>query len=792
MPLKPFSRMGRSATRKAVNALLVAFYLISVALWFKDSISFLEAVPLSPSVGVIPFLLLAVLRLVLRERREKRRLFRIDRRDAATLILILSVATLVRIPYLTHSIGLMDSDEAVPALMGKHIAEGVRPALFYYGQFYLGSLPQHGYALLFGLFGYSIFLVKLSAFLVYLAFICVHFVLLKKIFSFLPAAAMSTFFVLPLPDLVIAGFNLGSGFPFVFLFGSLILLLTHAVVFEGDDRPIPLLGFLMGLAFWTHQISAVVIMTSALFLAPAMNLRWKKYGVLAFSFVVGAFPVVLNEMNRAFVLVRFLLPGGEGRADVLPLGRYKDLVLSLIVFEGGPVSWVVLFLLLAGSAGLVVLSLRNKNLLPSCLFVVFAVVFSIVYLLSDFGRTGILRYMYVLYPALPVLLGGIFLPLGKKAAAPALTGFFVLLFFIGNGEHSRGFLSKVKNEHGLLVRTVTAMEETGERYWMGEYWTSYLLTALSGERLIVASSTIRRYFPYKLLYDSGDGSNWVIKRDIPSAEAQASDLTNLLDSLGVPYRFLEVGPMALFYRIGGYIYPRFSFADPQKIRPNILLEKTRASDGLLELLFVKRNEIPSGGYRIHIEIPGYFSRFFPLPNEERFSFSVPYPDQEEFSVRYHLAYAGLDIPDTVRETGCILAEDDLGRFRGAVVFLAGVGPRRDSEGLKLYALRQQASFEVQNEGGPASRLIFHLHSPFQFDSPFWYGNFRQDASISINGVSLPDATLHDGDNILRFDMNQPPFRPGRNRIDFNFRYATTVSYNDLWKTSAFLENIILE
>lgn len=792
MRLKSLFRMDRATARNAVNALLVVFYLVSVVLWFKDSFSFLKAVPLPPSAGVVPLLLLAVLRFVLRERRRENPRLRLDRRDAAALILILAAATLVRIPYLTHSYGLMDSDEAIPVLMGKHIAEGARPALYFYGQFYLGSLPQHCYALLFGLFGYSVILAQLSAFIVYLVFICVHYVLLKKIFGFFPAAAMSAFFILPLPHLVTAGFNLGSGFPFVLLFGSLIFLLTHAVVFEKNDRPIPLLGFLMGLAFWTHQISAVVIVTSALFLAPVSRLRWKKYGALAFSFAVGAFPLILNEIFRAFILVKFLLPGDGGHADPLPLGSYRDLVLSLLVFERGPASWIVLFLLLAGSAGLVVLSLKNKSLRPSCLFVVFAVVFSIVYLLSDFGRAGILRYMYVLYPVLPVMLGGAFLLLGKKAAAAALAGFFILLFFVGNEEHSRDFLSTVKDEHRLLVRTVAVMEETGERYWKAEFWTSYLLTALSEERLIVASATVRRYYPYKLLYDSGDNSNWVMNRDVPVVEIQASELTDLLDSLGIPYEFREVNTMALFYRIKSDIYPRFSFADPQETRPDILLEKTGISEGLLELVFVKKNEISSGGYRIHIEIPGYFSRFFPLPDRDRFSFTIPYPIQREFSIRHHLAYAGMDIPDTIRETACVLAEEDLDRPRAAVVFLAGVGPRRDIEDRRLYALRKQASFEIDVGYGPASRLVFHLHSPFQFSNPFWYGDYRQHASISVNGIPLPDTALRDGDNILRFDISRPPFRPGRNRIDFDFRYAMIFSIHDLWKTSAYLEKIILE
>ncbi|MDW7761295.1 MAG: hypothetical protein SCM96_11770 [Acidobacteriota bacterium] len=792
MRLKSLNRINRPNARKVVRALLVVFYLLSVALWFKDSFSFLKGWPLSPLFGIVPLILLTVLRLVLREPGKKTRLFPFKRRDAAVLILILIAATLVRVPYLSHSFGLMDSDEAIPALAGKHTAEGGRPALYYYGAFFQGSFPQHYYALMFFLFGYSVFMAKLSAFLAFLAFVGVHYIFLKKIFGFLPAAAMSAFFILPIPDLVTAGFDIGSGFPVVLLFGSLIFLLTHAVVFEKSSHWLPALGFLAGLAFWTHQISVIYIATAGLFLAPVLKLQWKKYGALAFHFALGTFPLILNEIYRKFILAKFLFPEGSGRTDFSHVRRYKDLLLSLLTDGRGVLPWIVLVLLLAGSAVLIVLSLTNKKLRPALLFVVYAAVFSVAYLFSDFGHTGVIRYMYILYMVFPVLLAGAFLPFGKKIAAPALAVLLAVLFFAGNGEHSRNFRAAVKDKHVLLARTVAAMEETGEKFWMAEYWISYLLTACSREKVVVASSTIQRYYPYKLYYDSGENSNWVINRDIPQTVTLAGDLTDLLDSLGIPYGFREVETIALFHGIGSYLYPRFPFADPQKTRPDIELEKTRVSDGLLELLFVKKNDVPSGGYRIHIDIPDYFSRFFSLPAGERFSLTVPYPGQREFAVRYRLAYAGLEIPGTEREKACVLSADDLRRPRSAVVYLAGIGPRRDIEGWPMYALRKSAALEVQTGAGPAGRMTIHLHSPFQFSHPFWYGDYSQNVTVFVNGIPHMDRPLRDGVNVLRFDITRAPFRPGANRIDLDFRYAMVFSIHDLWKTAAYLEAVNFE
>ena len=115
------------------------------------------------------------------------------KRTAAALGLILGLATVTHLPFLTHSFGLMDSDEAIPALMSKHIAEGRQPPLFFYGAFFQGSFPQHFTAAFFKLFGYSVPLAKGTAFLAFALFLVVQFFLIKKPFSFGLACAAGLF-----------------------------------------------------------------------------------------------------------------------------------------------------------------------------------------------------------------------------------------------------------------------------------------------------------------------------------------------------------------------------------------------------------------------------------------------------------------------------------------------------------------------------------------------------------------------------------------------------------------------
>ena len=77
---------------------------------------------------------------------------------------------------------MMNSDDGIAALMGKHISDGRLPPICFYGQQYMGSFPSHVYALFFKVFGYSIFVLKLATLLGFLGFIALIFLLLS-IFS---------------------------------------------------------------------------------------------------------------------------------------------------------------------------------------------------------------------------------------------------------------------------------------------------------------------------------------------------------------------------------------------------------------------------------------------------------------------------------------------------------------------------------------------------------------------------------------------------------------------------------
>ena len=93
----------------------------------------------------------------------------------------------------------------------------------------------------------------------------------------------------------------------------MILYLTYLIYFKNKEGLIPILGFILGLSFWVHQITAGFILTSLVFFFMKFKLRWKKYLGLFLSAGIGGFPLLLSEFMNGFILTRYLF-GGEKEA----------------------------------------------------------------------------------------------------------------------------------------------------------------------------------------------------------------------------------------------------------------------------------------------------------------------------------------------------------------------------------------------------------------------------------------------------------------------------------------------
>jgi len=774
----------------------VFFYALFVVLWFKGNFPLLRTIPVTPAVPFAGLAITTAIRAFLKFRSSPVKLKFKFNKDWGIIALILLLSTAVHIPFLVHNYGLMDSDEAIPALQGKHIAEGKLPTIFYYSARFQGSLPQHYYALLFKVFGYSIFLVKLAAYLAFAAFLIIQFLLLKNIFSREFAAVVSLFYVFPFHNLILSSFDVGSGFAVVFLLGSLIFTLTYKIYDQGKDHLLQTLGFLMGLAFWTHQISIVFILTSAVFLLLRYKLRVKRYLTLALFFAVGLLPVLISEIYWNFPLIRWLF-GGESAGVLSRAKMTRAAKLLLELFSSGPAfaNAVYLIVLFLGIIVLIFQSVKKAGFRISGLFAVYFLAFIAVYLLSDFSNLEIIRYLYILYVALPVLFAAAFLWVKPKALRYALTGLlFVLTFFGSSAKASYAYFQSVKERHRDIKAVTAAMAATGEHYWKGHYWISYLINAVSKERFNVASTTVERYYYYALMYDTeGIHTNRVFLRDTPQQDRQAQEFVDMLGRLGKKFGTQTIGQWFLVYGINGYVFQKNIFFPPDDV-PNVMLDRVEAARSCLVFLFAAKNPLLTGGFRLHVEIPGYCSSFAPIGPGERFLIRIPYPPERRVHLKYFLDFQGLYLDPTLREVDYDLPAAPAALNREAVELLAGFGPRESFSGKKWPSLEREVRFQVNKSLGETSKITLELFSPFYFSAdPFWHGDFVQEADIFVNDQFDKKARLGDGHNSLTIDCRFPPFKNGANIITLKFKYAIVLSIEkDHWKTAAYLEGLKID
>jgi hypothetical protein len=776
-----------------LKALQVLFYVSFVFLWFKDNFLEFRVIHVSPWIPIVGLALVTLLRFTLRPKDRPARTRTFSRRDLIALGLVLAVVVAVHVPYLLHADGLMDSDEAIPALQGKHIAEGQIPAIYYYGARFQGSLPQQVYALFFRVFGYSVVLVKAIALLVFLAFIVVQYVLVRDVLSFEAAVLVSAFFALPFMHLVLTSFDVGSGFPFVLLFGALIFSLTRRIYERAEFRLVPALGFTMGLAFWTHQISIIFLLTSAAFLLVRFRLQVRIYLVLTGAFVVGLMPVVISELYWNFPLMRMLFTAEKSwEVSGSKTGNFVHL-LAEIISGGEP--WTALgFAALA--LGLVVLaarSVKKGKVRSSGVFVVYAAAFTAVYLLSSSSSTPIIRYLYILYMLVPVLWVAAFSWIKPATARVIATAAFLLLFFLaGSGRTARAYYDSVREHDRELAAVTEAMEATGQRDWRGHYWISYLLNSVTNERLRVASTSVERYLAYPLLQDTeSDVDNRVFLRDTPEQVKRSEDLVALLRGTGKSFRSAEAGPWLLVYGIRGRVYSKDVDFPPDAPIPTLTFAGAEPGRRGALLRFRAAFRLATDACRLHAEIPGFCARSVPIPAGDAFSIEIPYPPPGRTKLRFFLDYQGLFLDPTESEIEAELPAPPEGFTPPDIEPLFGFGPTETITGRDWPSLEREAAFRINRRLSPPERVAVVLYSPFHFDDFTWHGIYAQTVDIRVDGRPVRTETLADGHNTIALEASDFGAGPPPYEVDLEFRWQKVFGV-DHWKSAAYLESLRID
>lgn len=183
-------------------------------------------------------------------------------------------AVMLKLSLLLVGVIPFNSDEAIVALMARHILAGELP-IFFYGQAYMGSLDAFLVAGLFKLVGNGVWSIRWVQIGLYSLTILTTAYICRRITGSWKVGVIAAWF-LAIPNVNMTLYSTVSlgGYGEMLLIGNLILLTTHRITLEidhGNEKkvlwPWFALGFLSGTGLWAFGLSLVYSITAVIYLA---------------------------------------------------------------------------------------------------------------------------------------------------------------------------------------------------------------------------------------------------------------------------------------------------------------------------------------------------------------------------------------------------------------------------------------------------------------------------------------------------------------------------------------------
>ncbi len=471
----------------------------------------------------------------------------------ATFILVL----LTRLPYLVYHLTLLNADKSVTLLMVKNIAQGDSFPIYFYGQFYQGSLPAYLYAFLYKLLPQLNLSVLAANFLVYALFISFAALLIGRV-----TGIRSFFYPIVVLSLPLAGMNLFTsdmvrGIPFIIFFEFLLLYLVYGVIFE-KKRCFFLIGVIGGILYWMYLPSIGFILIAFGWLVGYLLVRTKiqmilrSSGSLAAGFCVGNFPHILAEINNYFINTKFLIfsPRTLDDSKIFDLASFAKMFES-IFFDldvNTAVSFCIFLLFVLSFGYILFLFFREKDFKKTYLLIFF--LGSLVFLfLSGYPPTPRYLIHYRVYSLFPLVLIIQALQEMKIFQRKGARVFFLLVFVSVSVWKTGIRFPELREIHRKNKQEIAALDKTGPKVILGNYWDVMRLDPFvkKDKLLITAPSagrpagifTFSKYYPAALKL--GDLWGRTSKAFLaPSSKSEPADL--LLDDFGVTYERDDIPP----------------------------------------------------------------------------------------------------------------------------------------------------------------------------------------------------------------------------------------------------------
>jgi 4-amino-4-deoxy-L-arabinose transferase-like glycosyltransferase len=226
---------------------------------------------------------------------------------------IVAIATLLRFLLIYFHWPFTNSDEGNMGLLALHVAyQGDHP-IFFYGAPYMGPLEGYAAALLFHLFGVSLFALRLPLIFFFTGFLLSMYYLVRLLYSEKFALATVILLGLGSPDVLFLQLRASGEYPEIEMFAALMCLLVAWLALSSHTlgqepgrqerwKRIVIYGFLgliVGLALWVDLLILPFVATAGLLLwlfCRRELLRWPGLSLLL-GIVVAAFPLIYYNLT---------------------------------------------------------------------------------------------------------------------------------------------------------------------------------------------------------------------------------------------------------------------------------------------------------------------------------------------------------------------------------------------------------------------------------------------------------------------------------------------------------------
>ena len=539
-------------------------------------------------------------------------------RDNIGLWVALTLAAGLKAVILALEVVPFNADEAVVALMARHILQGERP-VFFYGQAYLGSLDAWLIAGAFLLFGQTVLAIRVVQAALYLGTVATTYLLGLRIFADRWTASAAAL-LLALPTALVTLYTTATlgGYGETLLIGNVLLLwamrlrqgIAGTIRSHSTRSHIEwlLFGALAGFGFWAFGLLGVyllpigVTLTASFFYRedakdtkisffslrarlPRFFLRSRLFAVKTLlalvGFAVGSAPWWQATLFGAKTLGELGGSAIAGASGGPLLHLFSFVVLGLPVIMGLRPSWAVRWLalplapavlaLFMGAIGRAArLSLRDWKralLLGVCVTAIVA------FIVTPFGADPSGRYFLPLAAPLVLFIADLLNRARREYPRAAVTLLAVALLFNlwGNVDamlnFPPGFTTQFDEVAQVDQRDLPAVIEflkaQGETRCYSNYWVTFPVAFLSGET-IICSAALPYHLDFK--HTTRDDRYSPYTAAVAAGPRAAYITTNHpplderlrseLASLGVAFSETTIGDFHIFYDLSHKVPPQ--------------------------------------------------------------------------------------------------------------------------------------------------------------------------------------------------------------------------------------------